>query len=112
MNLKNIIVASTLVIGAIFTTSCERIADRDIKYSNNWRARCLQSNAILTVTNPDSVDVLKGDTVLVVCIDGGTYDILNTDVRRDSTYGFFNLDSTEYTSVEQRVVMLEKRSLK
>lgn len=121
MKLKDRIIVGTLTIGAIFTiffailiagamSSCTRIADDTRHRSNNWRARSLVSNAVLTVENPDSVDVMMGDTVLTMCIDGGTYDIINTDVRRDSTYGFFNGDSTEYTTVEQRVVVLERRS--
>lgn len=110
ITLVKAIIITILVIGAIASiSSCERVADKDIRCTNDWRANCLQNNALLTVTNPDSVSVMRGDTVLVVCIDSGTYDIINTDVRRDSTYGFFNLDSTEYTTVEQRVVVLDKR---
>jgi hypothetical protein len=113
------IVITILVIGAIAAlSSCERVADRNIHYSNTWRATALKTGRPLTVKNLDSLCVSSGDTVTVFLGGNGNkqyYYISNTpDIACDTMTMEMLIDGkdTLYEPFEAWNVRLERRIAK
>jgi len=115
MNLKNIIIASTLLIGAIFTSSCERVADRNRKVTNTWRAKIITNGKLLFVENIDSLPVRLGDTVSVFYNeDYDNYYILNSAAPACDTASvemFVDGVDTNYIRFEGWNVVLTQRMI-
>lgn len=63
--IKAIIITFIVMVGLISLSSCERVADRNTRYVNEWRATVLKTGRTLTVKNTDSLLVVSGDTVTV-----------------------------------------------
>jgi hypothetical protein len=105
------------IIGLMALTSCERVADRNTRYSNEWRATVIKTGRHITVINQDSMLVMSGDTVTAFYSEGynGTpsyYYIANTpDVACDTTSLEMYVDGkdTIYHQFESWNVVLEKR---
>jgi hypothetical protein len=59
-------ILTIIVLGVMASmSSCTRVAGDNPRRPIKWRARALKSNRIVFVTNPDTLGVLAGDTVLV-----------------------------------------------
>ena len=113
------IILTIIVVGAIASiSSCERVADRNIHYSNTWRATALKTGRPLTVKNLDSLYVCSGDTVTVFLGGSGDkqyYYISNTpDVACDTMTMEMLIDGkdTLYEPFEAWNVRLERRIVK
>lgn len=111
-------ILTILVVGAMAAlTSCERVADRNIRYSNEWRTTVLKTGRTLTVKNTDSMCVVAGDTVTVFLMpsSGGQssyYYIANTpDIACDTMSVEMYVDGkdTTYEQFEAWNVRLERR---
>ena len=113
------IILTIIVVGAIASiSSCGRVADRNTKYTNEWRAIVLKTGRPLTVKNIDSLIVMTGDTVTVFL--GGTsnkqyYYISNTPEPACDTISIEMLihgKDTLYEPFEAWNVRLERRIIK
>jgi hypothetical protein len=112
-------ILTIIVVGAIASiSSCERVADRNIHYSNTWRATALKTGRPLTVKNLDSLCVSSGDTVTVFLGGYGDkqyYYISNTpDIACDTMTMEMLIDGkdTLYEPFEAWNVRLERRIAK
>ena len=115
--IKAIIITFIVMVGIISLSSCERVADRNTRYSNDWRATVLKTNRTITVKNMDSLCVMSGDTVTVFYMEGcggqpSYYYISNSPTIACDTSSveiFVDGKDTVYTHFEAWNVRLERR---
>ncbi len=63
--IKATILTLIVLVALLSTSSCTRVADDNPGRPLKWRAHAVKNNRIVFVTNPDSLGVLAGDTVLI-----------------------------------------------
>jgi len=111
-------IITLIVLAAIASiSSCERVADRDVVYTNDWVGVVMKTGRKLTIKNIDSLGVLRGDTVTVFYMEGcageaGYYYIANTpDIACDTISVEMYVDGkdTIYEKFEAWNVVLDRR---
>jgi hypothetical protein len=111
-------VITLIVLAAIASlSSCERVADREQVFTNDWVGIVMKTGRKLNIKNTDSLGVLRGDTVTVFYMEGhegeaGYYYIANVpEPACDTIVTEMYIDGkdTIYEKFEAWNVVLDRR---
>lgn len=113
-------ILTIIVVGAIASiSSCTRVAGRNERATNEWRATVLKTGRHITVKNTDSLSVMIGDTVtafLMEPINSNSYYYISnsptTACDTSSIEMYVDGKDTTYSRFEAWNVILERRIVK